>query len=267
MIDRFEISVDSDDSSSEEHTSSYSNVIRDEGQGLMALSAKWASKKRTYGKSPLITDTLKLKCLRVRDYRIKSAMNLLSNYLAWYQQLTKGRAITIDMVRKHLEAKIIYCPPVVDVEHDPILVFNANYYYVDKCPVNEFIKTLLYCLERISDSTSQKVTLLANTHNWTMANLSYRNASAFFDTLRKHFPVDIKRIILHNPPSWLPKVLGLIAPLIGKLMERIKFANGNQILQYVNAQNLVPEMGGENQFDMSVWIRSRYEAEQVEYRH
>jgi len=156
----------------------------------------------------------------------------------------------------------------VDLENRPILLFNAAQYYVDKFPVIDFIRTLVYYLERLTESDeTQKsgITLIANTANWTMANLSYRNATAFFESFKNSFPISVKQILLVDSPGWMPRVLSLISPVIGKLMSKIVFVTQQQLLKYVSVDNLPPELGGTSQFDMDLWIRSRYETEKVEY--
>jgi serine/threonine protein kinase len=267
MVDHFEISIDDDTSSAEEHTSNYLDSLKNDEQALADFNLKWAAKKRQHGKSPLITDPLKLKCLRTRGYHVKSAVDLLSNYLAWYQYLTKGKVITIDMVRKPLEDKLFHVLPGADVDNDPLIFYQCNQHFVEKCPVNEFIKCVLYCLERIIEGPHHKVTIILDTQNWTMKNLSYRNAISFFDTVRKNFPIDVKWFILHNPPSWITKVMGILVPLGGKMIERMKYVHGDQIFQYVPKPFVPRALGGDANFDISAWIRGRYETEQVEYHH
>jgi len=100
-----------------------------------------------------------------------------------------------------------------------------------------------------------------------MANFHYKTISAFFETMRHYFPVIVKRILLLEPSKWVNKAFSLIGPNAGqKFMSKIAHVTFDELLKYVDKENLVAELGGSQQFDMGQWIRSRYEIEQVEYR-
>lgn len=78
-IPQFDVASNSQDSSDE--ISSLPTSIKNVDLVVTELSAKWSSKKRTHGKSSLITDALKIKCVKARQLHIGNALNLLKNYL------------------------------------------------------------------------------------------------------------------------------------------------------------------------------------------
>lgn len=84
---------------------------------------------------------------------------------SWYKYLNQGKRLLINLVRNNLEKKIVYVPCTLyviqcsteslfaprDTDDDPILVYNARDYFVEKFPVIEFIRTTVYCLEQLTE--------------------------------------------------------------------------------------------------------------------
>jgi len=262
-IPQFDIVSNSQDSSDEQLTSLPTSLKNDD-LAVAELSAKWSAKKRTHGKSSLITDSLKLKCVKSRHLHIGNSLALMKNYLAWYHYLTKGKPITIDMVRKPAEAKLIYDPHAIDLDGDPYLVYAANAYVAEKMPVNELIMALVYNLERITERDISVVSVVLVLTGWSMANMSYRALTAFVDTLQKYFPIITKGLLLYDPPSWMHKLLNIIAPVLGSL--KVQIIKKGEIDTHISVHHAVPEIGGQLQFDMGAWVRSRCEVEKVEYK-
>lgn len=122
----------------------------------------------------------------------------------------------------------------------------------------------MFILTNSSDAAQRRgVTVVANTSGWTMSNMSYKCITAFFDTFKvifciitstgliffqSTFPIQLKRVLMVDPPSWLPKIVVLLAPVLGRLISKIFFVPKDELSRYVTTENLPPEFGGTNEF-------------------
>lgn len=71
-------------------------------------------------------------------------------------------------------------------------------------------------------------------------------------TLRNYFPYGLKQVIVYNLPWILRQFWTVVKLWIGPNSNKlIKFANGEQIKQYIAEENLPPYLGGKSKRDFT----------------
>jgi len=254
-----------DDDDTSESEAGPSNLQEQEQTSLLALTAMLQEKNI---KSSLITEELKVKALRSRNFHVHAARKTIQTYLTFINYYNHGKSTTIQCARKAFDLQVLTFYGGVNTDGGPIIFFDAPKHFVETLPVNELVSAMLYCIDRANEmpeAFTAGVTLLVNTENWTMKNYSMKYSRALA-TLLQELPFVFKHLICVNSPPWMSKMYVVFYFIMGKLLwSKMKIIEGTSLPQYVTIENLLPEMGGTFDFDRNHWLRKRHDIEKLKY--
>ena len=78
----------------------------------------------------------------------------------------------------------------------------------------------------------------------TLNNLSMDLLKFVITSLRVHYPLGIQYVIIYNMPWILRGIWKLVKGWLGNVQHLVRFANGDEIQEYVSVDNLPKYMGG-----------------------
>eukprot|EP00750_Incisomonas_marina_P032423 INCI9172.1.p1 GENE.INCI9172.1~~INCI9172.1.p1 ORF type:complete len:467 (-),score=90.61 INCI9172.1:271-1671(-) len=218
---------------------------------------KYCSNKEAEARATALIedDDMLLRFLRARDFDVEKAYELSKNDFKW-RCLVKPEAITEVMVREGLRQNLMRIAGY-DKEGSPVVILVSGNWEPDKHDLDEYIRTIAYCMEQIKASMGpgvHQMTVIFDMDGWTFkrhgGGFAMKCVSHLIGIVQKHYPTFLKKAFLCNVPSFFKFAWKIIAPWIDpRTREKVFFLKpdtmGRDLLELIPADVLETTFGGE----------------------
>eukprot|EP00741_Cyanophora_paradoxa_P020018 tig00021181_g19320.t1 len=217
------------------------------------------------------TEEILLRCLRARKYDVDRATQLFENLARWLHEMgAPSGAPCWDLfsaraLEPHLRLQFARLTGARDREGRPILNLDngKNSPHLSVSQPKDYIRVLYYLVDvalRSPEAQGKGVVVLHDMSDLTLSKLDPRLPRRILGCIQNRFPMRVAKVLIYRPPWFFSLLFPIVRRFMKEKMRRRVEQVGDDpaaLLQHVDAENLLPELGGRLQYDHNAWLAAR----------
>jgi len=224
----------------------------DEIQALNSMSQEM----QRYGSN--LPDEKLVQALMARKFEVDRAVSLVKNQLDWKQAHANDLVLDERIVKELRTCKVLAPPNARDKIGAQIVYFSPRFHQPHDSTPYDVFRMVYYLIDHlVEDITTQRFgfTIIVDLRGAGWRNFESKLPQVFVKNMQNRFPGRLHTILILNPPKLFKMMYSMVKPFVpDKYLSKINVVDLQQLQQFVDPNNLLPEYGGAMDFDQASFI-------------
>jgi len=207
-----------------------------------------------------LPDEKLVQALMARKFEVDRAVSLVTNQLEWKQAHANDLVLDERIVKELRTCKVLAPPNSRDRLGAQIVYFSPRYHQPHESTPYDVFRMVYYLIDHlVEDITTQRFgfTIIVDLRGAGWRNFESKLPQVFVKNMQNRFPGRLHTILILNPPKLFKVMYSMVKPFVpDKYLCKISVVDSQQVLQFVEPNNLLQEHGGTMAFDQASFINT-----------
>jgi hypothetical protein len=209
-------------------------------------------------KHPEVTRETALKFLLGRKFNAERAEECFKNYQNVVLE-HHFEDLTVADVLEEMRTNKLYIPGTRDRCGAALFIINAAKHVPGQFSLEDTLKLAFYMGEVLTANPKTSeigVTIISNMEGMEWSNFDNNFQRSVINLFQNNIPARVKTIILYKSPWWVTMMVKMLSPFLkAKMRDRIHICGENELMQYVEQDQLPMDLGGSFDYNNEAFLQ------------